>query len=333
MKAVVVRRPGADDPLEVVELPDPGRPAFGEVRVRLHGSTINYHDSLTIRSASTSSGHIPLADGAGVVEEVGPGVDDLAAGDRVVAGFFPFWNDGGPTDDTFGRTAGLGIAGHAREIIVAPATQFVPAPRGYSHTEAATLTVAGLTAWRALVTDAAVKPGDQVLILGTGGVAVFALQFAKLLGATAIVTSSSDAKLERARELGADHTVNYRTVPDWGRHVFDLTGGGVDVVVDVGGPATLPQSIGAARVGGLISVIGVLTGVDGPVPTGALTMKQLRLHGLVVGSRAQQRQMIRALDGTGLRPVLDRTFALDDLAEAVRYFSSGVHLGKVAVAF
>ncbi|WFE48799.1 NAD(P)-dependent alcohol dehydrogenase [Micromonospora sp. WMMD1155] len=333
MKAVVVQRPGTDKPLEVVELPDPGQPQFGEIRVRLHGSTLNFHDSLAIRSATTPVGHIPLADGAGVVEAVGPGVDELVTGDHVVASFFPFWNDGRPTVDTFSRTPGLGLAGYAREIVVAPAAQFVKAPRGYSHPEAATLTVAGLTAWRALVSDAAVTPGNQVLIMGTGGVAVFALQFAKMLGATAIVTSSSDAKLRRARQLGADHTVNYRSVPDWGRHVFDLTGGGVDVVVELGGAATLPQSIDAARIGGLISLIGILAGVSGDVPTGTLNLKQVRLHGLVVGSRTQQQQMIRAIDATGTRPIIDRTFALDDLAEATDYLSSGAHLGKVAITF
>lgn len=333
MKAVVVQRPGTGNPLEVVELPDPGRPGTGEVRVRLHGSSINYTDTLVIGDPATPAGHVPNADGAGVVEEVGPGVHDLKPGDNVFATFFPFWHEGPPTVDNFGRTPGVGIPGHAQEIVVTPADQFLVAPQGYSHPEAATLTVAAVTAWRALIVDAAVKPGDTVLVMGTGGVSMFALQFAKLAGATVVATSSSDDKLEQARKLGADHTVNYRSVPEWGRHVAELTGGGVDTVVEVGGPSTLAQSIGATRTGGLVSLIGTLTGFSGEVPTGLLNMKQIRLHGIVVGNRRHQQDMVRAIEASGLRPVIDRTYPLDRTADAVRYLSTGAHVGKVALSF
>ncbi|TXM88704.1 NAD(P)-dependent alcohol dehydrogenase, partial [Methylobacterium sp. WL122] len=205
---------------------------------------------------------------------------------------------------------------------------------GYSHAEAATLTTAGLTAWRALVANGGLKEGDSVLVLGTGGVSIFALQIAKAMGATVIATSSSDAKLERARGLGADHLVNYRTRPDWGMAVRDLTGGrGVDHVVEVGGAGTLAESIVAARVGGHIALIGVLTGPAGPVPTAALMARQQRLQGLIVGSRRLQQQMIRGLEATGLRPVIDRSFPLDDIAEAFRLQQAGDHFGKIALEY
>lgn len=333
MKAAVIARPGSADPIEIVELPDPGEPGRGQVRVRVHGSSVNYHDGLVIRDPGTPVGHVPNADGAGVVEAVGEGVTDLAVGDDVVATFFPAWADGGPVTDNFGGTPGLGRPGYAQEVVVTSARQFVRAPRGYSLPEAATLTVAGVTAWRAVVAEAAIKPGDTVLVLGTGGVSTYALQFAKLAGATVVVTSSSDEKLERAVALGADRTVNYRTEPEWGRLIADMTGGGVDLVVEVGGPATLGQSIVATRPGGLISLIGVLTGVSGEVPTGLLNMKQVRLGGIVVGSRRHQQEMIRAIDASGLRPVIDRTYELDRISDAVAYLGSGAHLGKVALSF
>lgn len=333
MKAVVVRHPGQKNVLQVSELPDPGQPGAGEVRVRIHASALNYHDNIVMGSTDTPVGHVPLADGAGVVEAVGEGVTELAVGDAVFARFFPGWQAGGPILDHFGTTPGIGLPGYAREIVVAPATQFERAPRGYTHAEAATLTVAGLTAWSALMGDGGVKPGDTVVLQGTGGVSLFALQLAHLVGATTIVTSSSDQKLERARELGADHVVNYRSVPAWGDRVRELTGDGADHIIDVGGPSTLPQSIQAVRVGGLISVIGVLTGFTGDIPTAAINMKQITLKGVLVGNHQQQREMVRAIETTGLRPVIDRRFPLEELSEALRYFTSGAHLGKVVIDF
>ena len=185
---------------------------------------------------------------------------------------------------------------------MAPATAFTHAPKGYSFTEAATLTTAGVTAWRALVVDGALKAGDTVLVLGTGGVSIFALQIAKAMGATVVATSSSDEKLERARALGADHTINYRQHPDWGARVWQWTGGsGVDHVVEVGGPGTLAQSITAVAIGGHIALIGVLTGRAGEIPTAQLAIKQVRLQGLIVGSRKHQTDFIRAIDATGVQ--------------------------------
>ena len=188
-----------------------------------------------------------------------------------------------------------------------PANWFTRAPKGYSAAEAATLTTAGLTAWRALVTEGALKAGETVLVLGTGGVSIFSAQLAKMMGATVIATSSSDEKLERISAVGADHTINYKRHEEWSRQVLDLTDGrGVDHVIEVGGPGTLPQSITACRIGGHIALIGVLTGLAGPVPTAALMGRQQKLQGLTVGSREQQIELVRALDATGLKPVIDR---------------------------
>ncbi|MET0704426.1 MAG: NAD(P)-dependent alcohol dehydrogenase [Mycobacterium sp.] len=332
MKAVVVQRPGTANPLEVVDLPDPGDPQPGQVRVRLHGSSLNFHDSLVIGDPATPVGHIPLADGAGVVESVGAGVTGLAAGDAVVAAFTPQWAAGPPTRDAFSSTAGIGTPGYAREVVITSAQHFTVAPHGWSHHESATLTVAGLTAWRAVIAEARIKPGDVVLVLGTGGVATFAVQFAKMAGATVVVTSSSDAKLQRAQSLGADHLINYRLTPDWGHRVLELTDG-ADLVVELGGAGTLGRSIDAARVGAVISLIGVLDGTAGAIPTGALTMKQIRLQGIVVGSRRHQRDMVHALDAQRVRPVVDRTFALDELPTAVHYFRTAQHFGKVTLSW
>jgi NADPH:quinone reductase-like Zn-dependent oxidoreductase len=334
MKAVRLSRPGGLERLQMMDMDAPGRPGPGEMLVRLHASSLNFHDyAVAAGFIPTADGRIPMADGAGVVEAVGDGVSEFTVGDHVVSCFFPGWLDGAPTVGNFSTVPGDGVDGYARERVVTPAAWFTRAPRGYSHTEAATLTTAGLTAWRALVVDAGIRAGDTVLVLGTGGVSIFALQLARAMGATVVATSSSDEKLERVRQLGAAHTINYTTTPNWGRRVIELTDGrGADIVVEVGGPGTLPQSIEAARVGGHIALIGVLTGRSGDVPTVLLMAKQQRLQGLIVGSRRQQLDLVRALEVTGVRPIIDRTFPLDELAEAFRYEASGSHLGKIAIA-
>jgi NADPH:quinone reductase-like Zn-dependent oxidoreductase len=333
MKAMVLQPPIGLDRLTLEDRPDPGNPGAGEIRVALHGSSLNYHDlAVATGHMPTADGRIPLADGAGVVEAVGEGVTEFRAGDMVVSCFFPDWQDGTPTVGDFSRTPGDGIDGFAREYVVRPATAFTHAPRGYDAVEAAAITTAGLTAWRALVVDGKLKAGDTVLLLGTGGVSIWALQIAKLMGASVAITSSSGEKLDRAQGLGADFCVNYREQPDWGRVVRDWTGGrGVDHVVEVGGPGTLAQSIEAVRVGGHISLIGVLTGMTGEVPTAALMGKQARLQGLIVGSRREQQDFVRALDAGGIRPVIDRRFPLEQLADAFRFEMSGSHFGKIGV--
>ena len=311
----------------------PVEPRAGDITVRLRASSLNYHDYGVVSGVmAPKERRIPMSDGAGEVVAVGEGVTGFAVGDHVVSTFFPDWLDGEPQAEGFGRVPGDGIDGYAREQVTAPATAFTLAPRGWSHAEAATLTTAGLTAWRALFEHGALQPGQDVLVLGTGGVSIFALQFAKLAGARVIATSSSDAKLERMRELGADELINYRQDPEWGMTVRGLTGGrGVDHVIEVGGPATLPQSLLATRVGGHIAVIGVLTGIDSQLPLGLALARHLRLQAFVVGSRRQQQDMVRALDASSLRPVIDRHFALDDLVAAFRHQESGRHFGKIVL--
>jgi NADPH:quinone reductase-like Zn-dependent oxidoreductase len=335
MKAIKLGNSGGLDRLHAVDLPDPPAPAAGEIQVRVHGSSLNYHDYAVVRfDAPHTVGRIPMSDGAGIVEAVGAGVSEFAPGDSVVSTFFPQWLSGRPVNSDFATVPGDGVDGYARERVVYPATAFTRAPRGWSAAESATLTTAGLTAWRALVDDGGLKAGDTVLILGTGGVAIFGLQLAKALGASVILTSASDEKLTRARELGADHTLNYRSIPEWGAEVLKLTGGrGVDHVLDLAGPGTLPQSIAACRLGGHISLIGTLTGYAGPVPTAAMMRRQIRLQGLIVGSRLQQQQFVSALENKGIRPVIDRRFALAALAEAFRYQESNRHFGKICLEF
>jgi NADPH:quinone reductase-like Zn-dependent oxidoreductase len=333
MKAAILHSPGGFDRIEIADRPDPGQPGPGAIRVALHATSLNFHDLLVAKGTiPTEDNRILMADGAGVVEAVGEGVTEFAVGDHVVSGFFPQWQDGAPRKSVgnFRLTPGDGMDGFAAHCAVRPATAFTHAPKGWTHAEAATITTAGLTAWRALVGDGALKAGETILVLGTGGVSIAALQIGKMMGARVIVTSSSDEKLEHARALGADAVINYRRDPEWGEKAKDLTGGeGVDHVVEVGGPGTLAQSVHAVRVGGHISLIGVLTGLEGMVPTALLMAKQARLQGLIVGSRRQQMDYVAALNQAGIRPVIDRSFALEELAAAFRHQESGAHFGKI----
>ncbi|WP_186074356.1 zinc-dependent alcohol dehydrogenase family protein [Burkholderia gladioli] len=335
MKAAVLRAPGGLERIEIRDVPDPGAPGPGQVRVALHATSLNFHDLLVAKGAiPTEDGRVLMSDGAGVVEAVGEGVTEFQPGDTVVSLFFPHWVDGAsyPAVGDFAGTPGDGVDGFATEVVVRPAGAFTHAPRGWRAAESATLTTAGLTAWRALVGDGALKAGDTVLTLGTGGVSIAALQIARAMGATVIVTSSSDEKLEKASALGAHHTINYRQTPAWGAVARELTGGrGVDHVLELGGPGTLAQSIEAVRVGGHISLIGVLTGMQGEVPTAALMARQARLQGLIVGSRRQQQDYVAALERTAIRPVIDRSFAFGELAEAFRWQEQGGHFGKIVV--
>jgi NADPH:quinone reductase-like Zn-dependent oxidoreductase len=335
MKLATLSQPGGLDQLRITDRPEPGEPGPGELRVRIHANSLNFHDYAVVAGAiPTEDGRIPMADGAGVIEAVGANVSEFKVGDHVVSTFFPQWENGPAPIDNFTTTPGDGIDGYARERVIGPAHGFTHAPKGFSHAEAATLTTAGLTAWRALVVNGGLKAGDTVLTLGTGGVSIFALQFAKMMGAQVISTSSSDEKLERLGALGADHTINYKTTPAWGQRVLEITGGrGVDHVIEVGGPGTLPESIDAVRIGGHISLIGVLTGRAGEVPTAKLMAKQARLQGLIVGSRTHQQEMIRAIEANRMHPVIDRSFSLEEIADAFRHEESGKHFGKICLEF
>jgi NADPH:quinone reductase-like Zn-dependent oxidoreductase len=333
MKAIQAKHPNSLDSLTLVDLPDAPAPGPGEIKVRIRASSLNYHDYAVVMGMIPSAdGRIPMSDGAGEVVAVGAGVTDFAVGDAVVSTFFPDWLDGVPPNTGFTRVPGDGLDGYAREEVTAPTTSFTHAPKGYSHAEAATLTCAGLTAWRALVVDGQIKAGSTVLVQGTGGVSIFALQLAKAMGAVVIATSSSDEKLARLKTMGADHLINYKTTEAWGAKVLEITGGiGVDHVVEIGGSGTLDQSIMAARIGGHVALIGVLAGYAGPISTVMLMGKQTRVQGLTVGSRQQQIEMIAAINATGIKPVIEKHFPLAQLGDAFRHQESGKHFGKIVV--
>ena len=324
-------QPGGGYHNVVVGSSEVSAPARGEITVGLRANSLNYHDYAVVSGMwGPSEKRIPMADGAGEVIAVGADVSEFKVGDSVVSTFFPEWINGTPLVEGFVTVPGDGIDGYAREQVTAKATSFTLAPTGWSHAEAATLTTAGLTAWRALMADDSLKPGDTVLIQGTGGVSIFALQFAKMAGATVIATSSSDAKLERLKAMGADHVINYRKDPLWGETALGLTGGrGVDHIIEVGGPATLEQSMIAIRVGGHISIIGILSGVSGAMNFVPMLIKQVRLQGVLVGSRSQQQDMVRAINANGMRPVIDRHFPLTDMVEAFKYQETNQHFGKI----
>ena len=333
MKTIRVGSPANLDTLLPVIVEDPGQPGPGQIRVKLAASSLNFHDYAVVAGMiATSAGRIPMSDGAGTVEAVGGGVTQFKVGDPVVSTFFPEWLDGAPPTTAFKTVPGDGVDGYAREAVVTPEHWFTRVPAGYSHAEAATLTCAGLTAWRALFVDGNVQPGSTVLIQGSGGVSVFALQLAKAAGARVIATSSSDEKLERLKSLGADELINYKEVPAWGLKTLKLTGGvGVDSVVEIGGAGTLDQSMMATRVGGHVALIGVLAGRAGPVQTALLMVKNLRVQGLTVGSRAQQLAMIAGIEASGIKPVISDHFPLENLADAFRHQAANKHFGKIVV--
>ena len=334
MKAI---RTGAEpstlDALTWTDIADPAEPGPDEITVKLKASSLNFHDYAVVSGMiEAEEGRIPMSDGAGEVVAVGEEVEEFSVGDAVVSTFFPYWHDGTTPPGAFTRVPGDGIDGYAREAVTMPAHAFTRQPRGLSHLESATLTCAGVTAWRALFVDDDIKPGDTVLVQGTGGVSIFALQFAKAAGARVIATSSSDEKLERVRELGADETINYEACEEWGKRVLDLTDGhGVDCTVEVGGPGTLNRSIQATRVGGHIALIGVLTGRAGEIKTAMLMGKNQRLQGLTVGSRQNQLDLVKAIEANGIKPQISDTFPLENLAEAFRHQESGDHFGKIAI--
>ena len=308
-------------------------PQQGEITVRLHANSLNYHDFAVVSGMWSPTEHrIPMADGAGEVIAIGSGVTDFKVGDYVVSTFFPTWQAGEPLVLGFATTPGDGIDGYAREVVTASVNSFTLTPKSWSHVESSTLTTAALTAWRALMSDDHLKSGDTVLIQGTGGVSIFALQFAKMVGANVIATSSNDEKLERLTSMGANHVINYKKHTNWGEMALEITGGrGVDHVIEVGGPSTLDQSMVATRVGGHISVIGILTGLGGELNIVTALLKQLRLQGVLVGNRAQQQDMVRAIDANHMKPVVDKVFPLENIVDAFKYQESNRHFGKICL--
>ena len=315
-----------------VERPVPGAE---EALVRLQAVSLNARDLMMVEGSYNPRQPLPLvpcSDGAGVVEAVGEAVSELAPGDSVCPLFAPFWMSGEPARETMRATLGGPMDGTLREYLVLPASSLVQFPGHLEPVEAATLPCAALTAWSALVTHGGIGEGDTVLVQGTGGVSIFALQIANLLGARVVITSSSDTKLERARQLGAWETVNYVSEPRWGRRVRQLTGGGgVDHVVEVGGSSTFSESLQAVRVGGTISSIGIVGAREGVLSVVPIFMRQLRIQGILVGHRESFEAMSRAFDQHRLAPVVDRVFPFEEAPEAMRFLASGGHFGKVCI--
>lgn len=334
MKVAVVKAPAGLNNLLIETRSQPAVQA-GQLLVKVHASSLNYHDFAVVSGViNTDDGRIPMSDGAGEVVAVGEGVTGFKVGDRVLSLFFPNWAMGEVVFERMRGVPGDHVDGFAAEYVVAPPTAFTRLPKGWSYVEAATLPCAALTAWRALMVEARIKPGDVVLTQGSGGVSIFAIQFAKAAGATVIATSSSDEKLERLKALGADYLINYRSQPNWGTVAASLTGGqGVDMVVEVGGAGTLTESLQAVRIGGHISLIGVLTGWKGDIPTSVIMGKNVTLKGVTVGSRQHQEEMIKAIENNDIRPIIDRIFPLEQIAEAFAYQASGQHFGKICLEF
>jgi NADPH:quinone reductase-like Zn-dependent oxidoreductase len=324
------------DNLKLADRPEPNA-GPGEVRIKMLASALNYRDLLVPQRGYGSRMKplplIMLSDGVGCVDQVGEGVDSLKVGDRVCPLFFQSWLSGEPDNARLGMSLGCEMDGTMAQYMVLPANGVALVPAHLDHNEVATLPTAGVTAWRAIVTEGRVKPGDTVLIQGTGGVSLFALQFAKMLGARVICTSSSDEKLLRARTLGADETINYLSTPEWGKTARTIADGiGVDHVVEVGGQRTLPQSLRAVRPGGTISMIGVLAGSQLDISLGLIVTRHIRLQGITVGSGDDFRTMVRAISQQGMRPVVDRVYGFEQLHQALQHLASGKHFGKICIA-
>ena len=333
MKAYELQPREGFDSLTLVDRP--GRALQpDEVRVRVRAVSLNYRDLTIARSATKRKAPVvPASDGAGEVVAVGDAVSRLRAGDRVVASFFPTWRDGLLSDFHHARALGGGQDGMLAEEVILPESAWLQVPEALSFEAAATLPCAGVTAYHALFEAAALKPGDTLLVQGTGGVSIFALQLARAAGASVIVTSSSGPKRERALAMGAAHVIDYKADPKWGESARGLTGGrGVDVVVEVGGPGTFDQSVAALRYGGTMSILGVLTGTRGEVNTYGVFHKCLRVAGVYVGSMAMFEALLRAMQATGIEPVIDRTFPFGDARAAYEHLASGRHFGKVVIA-
>lgn len=324
---------GGPDAWRLEALPDPS-PGPGEVLVRIRAAALNYRDLMISRghySRSLNLPLIPLSDASGEVAGVGPGVTRVKTGDRVASAFMPAWLDG-PVSDEAARSALGGAAdGVLCELRTFPQEALVRIPEHLSFEEASTLPCAAVTAWNALMVGTGLTPGETVLVQGTGGVSLFALQFARMAGARVIATSSHDEKIERLLQMGASDGINYKTTPDWDDKVRSMTGGtGVDHVIEVGGAGTLGKSLRAVKMGGRVSLIGVLSG-PGDVNIVPILMKNVQVQGIFVGSRAMFEAMNRAIEVHGTRPVVDRVFALDRATEALKYLESGAHFGKVVV--
>jgi NADPH:quinone reductase-like Zn-dependent oxidoreductase len=334
MKAFAIKDQFGIDALKLTERPDP-TPGHGQVVVKVKAVSLNYRDLLTVKQGGMRNLRLPLipcSDGAGEVVKIGPEVTRVKPGDRVAGIFLQTWL-AGETNASYGESAlGGAIDGMLAEQVVLPEDGLVHIPEHLSYEEASTLPCAAVTAWQGLVTKGGMKAGDTVLVQGTGGVSIFALQFAVMTGARVIITSSSNEKLARAKQLGAAEGINYRITPNWEKRVLELTDGeGVDHVVEVGGAGTIEKSFQAVRVGGTVSLIGILTGAGGQINPLPVLLKSLRLQGIYVGSREMFEAMNRALAIQRMRPVIDRVFPFTQTHEAFKLMESAAHFGKIVI--
>ncbi len=339
MRALNVSQPWGLDEIKVVEVPDP-TPGPGQVQVRMRAVSLNYRDLLMVngmygRGAASSSDVItPFSDGCGVVEAVGEGVTRFKTGDRVATLFFQNWISGPPSLEKLTSALGFPIPGAGREVGVFSQEGLSKVPDFLTDQQVATLPCAALTAWRGLFEDARLQPGDTVVLQGTGGVSIFGLQFAHAAGLRTVITSSSDEKLERARALGADHLVNYKSEPDWSKPVREATDGrGADFIMEVGGGGTIEQSMRAVKIGGHIAIIGVVAGAGNPFNPAALIGNSAKLQGLSVGSRDMFEAMCRAIELHRISPVVDKVYPWTEAKAAFAAMASGEHFGKIVLEF
>jgi NADPH:quinone reductase-like Zn-dependent oxidoreductase len=333
MRALELREPFGIEALTFVERPVPA-PRPGEVLIEIRALSLNYRDLLVVDGVGrwrAREPRVPVSDGVGVITAIGNGVSRVKIGDRVAAIFYPRWIDGGPAAEKMDGALGGAMAdGMYAEVVIAHESAVVHVPPSLSDVEAASLPCAALTAWNGVVEEGRLEPGDTAVVLGTGGVALFAMQFALMQGARAIITSSSDAKLERATSLGATDTINYQSTPDWPTRVRELTDGrGADLVVDTVGSLNGP--IDAVRIGGTITYIGLLSDMMSTIDLVALMGKSARIQAIDVGSRAMFESMNRAIEVSGMRPVVDRVFPFDDARNAFRHLAGRGHFGKVCI--
>jgi NADPH:quinone reductase-like Zn-dependent oxidoreductase len=331
MRQITINERGIEG-LAISEAPDP-EPGPHEILIRMHSTSLNYRDLLTVKAAGAQTpGLVPNSCGAGTVVATGPGVTRVTEGDRVAPMFFQRWLAGPPTATALASALGGAIDGCLRELMVLNEDGVTKLPDYMSFDEGATLPCAGLTAWRGLMEEGGLTAGETVLVQGTGGVSLFALQFAKMAGARVILTSSSDEKLERGRQLGADDTINYRTHPEWSTEVRRLTDGhGADHIVEVGGANTLAQSIASVALYGHIHVIGVLGGFVHEINVPELFRTNARIHGITVGSRQMFENMIRAMAQNEIHPIIDRTFTFDQSRDAFTLMDQAGHFGKIVI--
>ncbi len=334
MKLYELQNRGGLDNVVRAERADP-KPGPGQVLLRMKACSLNYRDLMVAKGgygAPPPPGRIPLSDGVGEVIEIGAGVSRVKVGDRVAGAFMQGWLGGGIPAEAPLSALGGAVDGMLAEYVVLSEQGVVKVPAHLTDDEAASLPCAAVTAWNALMRQGGLKAGDTVVCLGTGGVSMIALAFAKMSGARVIVTSSSDEKLAIAKQLGADDIINYRASPDWDKAVIELTSGrGADIVVEVGGSGTLSKSINAVRLGGTVALIGVIAGTSGEINTAAILRRHIRVQGIYVGSREMFEEMNRAIEVNQMRPAIGRSFGFEEAGAAYRYLESAAHTGKVTI--